>query len=342
MDSYSETPEIYEDDYELLGALKLLTETENASGLESDAFIQTLISVGKLLNERGEYLEALGYFIQGRGVLEAREEQLHPLMSELLAGMGEHYLLQGMLVEALPFYQKSLAVREALAIGNTEESARFHIKAGEILCLQGELEDAKEHMLRAYQILNHLPIPDHFYLGDVTHNLGILLLTEEYFERAVDYFTEAAEHRSKYFGAGSLERADSLWGLGRCYLGTDSTTAALEQFYTAIALREEILGGADEVVKESKNFYRSLSGGAPINSSETTILEISDSPQLLHSDNDLLLALISAASLAVEKDEGELAGNILSLARGLLTGTQSLPPEMTAQILGIFNAPQSK
>lgn len=336
MDSSSDTLEKYDNDYEVLAALQSVSEAEAHTGMESDELVAALITAGQLLNARGEYLDGLGYFIRGRGILELREEQLHPLMSELLAGIGEHYLLQGMLVEALPYYRKSLAVQEALCIGETPDCAFLHMKAGEILCMQGELDDAKEHILRSYQILKNFEQTDHFSLGEVTHNLGIILHAEGQYTRSAEYLTEAAAHRSKYYGAHSLERADSLWALGNCQTAVQAEAHALESFYEAITIREEVLGQDDPLVVESKDFYRSLSRNSVTSASETAIVEISDRPLTRAGDPSLISALLTAALVALEKNEPAIAADVIEVARAHIGGSPDVHA-MTEAVLALFS-----
>lgn len=339
MDLHNDTLEKYGEDYELLEALQVLQEVELRDGIDSDPFVHALSVTGKLLNARGVYLDALGYFIRGRGVLELREEQLHPFMCELLTGIGENYLLQGMLVEALPYYQKALSVGEALCIGETVEAASVHMKAGEILCMQGDLFEAKEHMLRAYQILKAVDTDNYCSLGDVAHNLGIILFSEEHSNRAVDYLKEAEECRKKHFGEQSIERADSLWALGKCYVSLKKEVDALESFYLSLAIRSEILGEEDESVIDAKEFYRSLSDEVTLTPLSTSQRE--ETQILQSSDSQLVVVILEAASLAVRKNQPEIALELLELSKRCINGTEEVPEYVAQTILAAYITAQS-
>lgn len=330
MSSESDQIEQYEDDIELNDALEYLDAVEREHGVESDAFVEALCSVGKLLHTRHNFLDALGYFIRGRAVLETREEQLHPLMSQLLAGIGENYLLQEMYPEALPYYEKAVSVLEALCMAENEDTARLLMKAGELQVMQGELFTANEHFTRAYQILCEVS-PEHYeLLGDVCHNFGVLLLTEKHFDRAYEVLRKGTEYRLKAFGDLSLERADSLVALAAASTELGNHRSALEHLYTALEIRSQILGEDDPLVHDAKARYTSVSQLIEQTTSIPDAVMVSKPGHA--PDLEVLFALISTAALAVRREQGELALKLLELSKEALQTQKEIPQAVLAEI----------
>lgn len=321
------------DDTELSDALGFLDALEREKGIECDEFVEALCAVGRLLHDRNNFLDALGYFIRGRAVLETREEQLHPLMSDLLAGIGENYLLQEMYQEALPYYEKAASVREALCIAENEDTARILMKAGELQVMQGEYFAAHQHLTRAYQILCETAPDNAVLLGDACHNLGILLLSEKHFDRAFEILKKAADYRADSSGQESLERADSLVALAAAGAEIGKLSTALESLYAAVTIREQLLGEDDDLVKDAKSRYRAISEQIS-DSAEVKDAVIKKQPSRASSiepNLEVLFALISTAALAVQKEQGELALKLLALSKDAIS-EKGLPDKLLEQI----------
>lgn len=332
----SELLEKFHEDEELVDALQYLDAVEREHGVQSDTFVEALLQMGHLLHQRGNFLDALGYFIRGRGVLEAREEQLHPLMSDLLAGMGENYLLQNMLQEAQPYLEKAISVREALCVAENPETAMLLMKTAEINVMQGELFPAHEQLTRAYQILCEVSPENYELLGEASHNLGVLLISQKHYDRAMECLKKACDFREKYFDKNSLERSDSLVAYAAACKEVDKNKEGLHALYEAMTIREEILGSEHEAVQDIKDRYRALSEGIDDREVPTGVAKkVSVTRDF---DAEILAALISTAVMAVQKEQQELALKLLELSKQALGSPDEIAQETLQKIQEVVTA----
>lgn len=300
-----------QEDNELLIAKQCVELAEAKYGGQSDQLIEALIQVAVTLHDRAAYLESLGAYIRARTILEGREDLLHPRMADILVGIGEHYLVQDMPIEARPYYEKALSIRNALFIDENTDTAHIHTKVGEIMCIQGEYDEARENLFRALQIYTSQAPDQDEEIGDVLHNIGLLLVSEAQFDRAVDYLKKAIVHREKAFGAESPE---------------------VEESRRILKHSCESLGIQYEEPKRQENRRES----APPQPS----IEASPQPgiiNLMPESSGVLRGLLESALVALNQNSFEAAKEILRVAHKITSGEDQARDQIGSLLSKIEN-----
>lgn len=312
--------EKYSEDIELRETLELLAEITKNSSFDSDPVIELHIRVAELLNTRREFLDGLGVLLHARGILQDRKDQLHPIMANVLAALGENYLNQGMYQESLPYFDKALSIKEALCISENIETALLFMKAGEILGLIGNVIASEDFFHRAYQIVEMVSPESSAIRSDISHNLGIVLLAKNEADRAKSFLLEAIELREKVFGIKSDEVSGSYLALSKVYFALSDKKSSDDSIKHAIAIKESLYGSDDEEVLQLKERFKDLYiVEETIFDSVATGTKISDpivSQPIINKIDDakILQAITLAALVALDQDNLKVAKEILKLS----------------------------
>jgi tetratricopeptide (TPR) repeat protein len=317
-------------DVDLFHALDHYNQVMEKFDKNSDEVVSVQIQIGKLLIERGEFLESLGILNEARGILQDRKESLHPLMAEVLAAIGDYYLLQGMHNESLPYLEKALSVREALCISDNEESARLFMKTGEVYATSHDLSGAEDFFNRAFQVAQEICPDDATINGDICNNLGIVLTSKNEIDRAVTFFKKAVEYRKQEYGPRHEEAALAYLTLANSYEKLNMTMQQAECYYKAIEIREELYGVEDPTVNALKDKYlvlvQILEASNQVQPKQKESLKVQKNSTCKGSkcsvktgkkEIQLARALAKVALIAIEAKNLEVAKSILNLVESV-------------------------
>ena len=302
-------------DPQLAGLVKKYNRVIEESGRDGDDAIAALSSIGQVLLLKGAYLDALGLLNEARGYLQDRRDSLHPLMAEVLASLGDLYLAQGMHLESLPYFEKALAVREALCISENEETARLFMKTGEIFATNQDLSGAEDFFNRAYQVAVQVCPDVPSIRGDIAHNLSLVLMAKGEPDRAIPFLKEAVKFRIDEYGNMHEEAAIAYINLAKGYELDNQPLQQANSLYKAIEVKEELYGIEDPTVNILKDKYQEVlysvtpqeTDNPPVQSKEV-ISDIHIQPASRLSE-----AMIAAAIIALEENNITAAKAILKL-----------------------------
>ncbi len=302
-------------DPQLSGLVKKYNRVVEESGRDGDDAIGTLSAIGQVLLLRGAYLDALGLLNEARGYLQDRRDSLHPLMAEVLASLGDLYLAQGMHQESLPYFEKALAVREALCISDNEETARLFMKTGEIFATNQDLSGAEDFFNRAYQVALQVCPDVPSIRGDIAHNLAVVLMAKGEPDRAIPFLKEAVKFRIDEYGNMHEEAANAYINLAKGYELDNQQLQQANSLYKAIEVKEELYGIEDPTVNTLKDKYQAVLYSVTPTEATTSESIKSDISQTQTSmvSAKLFEVMVAAAIVALEEENINVAKSILKL-----------------------------
>lgn len=302
-------------------AERQLDAAEKHHGVGSQDAIVCLKTIGTILNDMERYPEALGYFIRAREAIETYLGPNHPLMSDVIAGIGENYLRQSMLVEAQMYFEKAFGVREAIGRGDDIHSAGLLVKMGEMYCITSDFEKAKSHLMKALDIFGSSKSNNETVLGDLNHNLGVIAASEELYGQAKGYLEKASRLRESAYGVRAIETSQSLWGLATVCEALNEREKARELYYQVYQIRQELMGDSDPLVEQAREKVDALyiaptEGGrsnTPHPAAELGTPVQGGMPQAFqHYETEVVVHLLSASTLLLECGRIEQAKELLA------------------------------
>jgi tetratricopeptide (TPR) repeat protein len=158
-----------------------------------------------------------------------------------LNNLGYLVRRQGDLASARKYYERSLAIREALTSDDTETATSLD-NLGAVLQLQGDIVGAQPLVERALAIREKAFPPDHPVIAGSLNNLGYLRRKQGDFagalanhQRALDIFEEA-------YGPNHPNTAICLGNIGAVLQMQGNFTEARKRFERALAIRQQNVG----------------------------------------------------------------------------------------------------
>ena len=280
---------------------RLARERDKAQQV-SDLMVD-LFQVSDPANSRGESLSAREVLERGVEQLEGRLESQPEVRASLLDVTGRVYQALGLYEDAAPLLEESLALRESGA-GSASEIAESLSHRGELLRLQGALDEAEETLLRAlerYGALGEEGTPSY---SRVLDRLGVTLLAQGKLDVAEPYFRAALASNLEVYGPESVEGAENLQNLGALSYGRGDFALAEEHFRSALVMRRSLLGeDHPQVAATLNNLGAALAAGGNLTAAEETYIEAlslqrrllgNEHPRVLQSLNNLAMILFSS------------------------------------------------
>ncbi len=179
---------------------------------------------------RGNYSEALNYFIQSSHFYEAADDQSG--VGQIIGNIGIIYQEQGDLPKALSNYTRSLAIEKEfnneLGISNTLNNI------GSIYQQQAEFDLALEYYSESLAIAEKLE--DEEAIAGSLENLGNVFFAKKENTKALEYYSKASDLQKKIgnqFGAAS-----ALLNIGLVYYREGDFLKALEYQNKSLAINE--------------------------------------------------------------------------------------------------------
>jgi tetratricopeptide (TPR) repeat protein len=175
----------------------------------------TLISIGSLMEDRGDYDKALDLYKES--LQTQRDMGDAALQAVCLNNIGSVYLAKGQSEDALTYYQQALQLREKL--NNPVDTADTLHNLGEAYTKTAQYDQAMASYMRALQ-LRRSGSDSHNGALEL-HSMGIVFLEQGRFGAAVSNLNDSvqgfqkAEDRSRLMAQVLIDYADALARAGR-------------------------------------------------------------------------------------------------------------------------------
>jgi tetratricopeptide (TPR) repeat protein len=214
----------------------------------------------QFLRQESRWEEAKEELEQAMRLFEQREYT--PGLARACHELGEFYISQGRLDEALPFYTRLLTLEE-YSDGPTSRAATLN-GIGVIYLEKGRLKEAQAYFEQMVALEGQESSPD--MIAVAIHNIGSVYRVQGQFTMALHYFEQALVLREKI--GNLVDIANSLNNIGGIYDVQSNLERALEYYERALQLREQIgnpidiatsLNNIGLVYKAQDKFAQSLS-----------------------------------------------------------------------------------
>lgn len=214
---------------------------------------EMLLAEAKQITLNRKQAELLAIQPHMRYVTDAAFEREDLLAARLCAAFGEQLQPFRAMDEALRYFHRSLAIREALLKPDDPEIAACLDGLGVTYQMNSDFRTARPYFERALAIWQMRGIEDTLELGQLYVNLGDLLRVQSELEEAQAFLEDGIALIERHLGADHLQVAFSLNHLGYLLYMREQYDAAEQAFRRALAIHERARTGDTRDLAQSLN-----------------------------------------------------------------------------------------
>jgi tetratricopeptide (TPR) repeat protein len=195
--------------------------------------------VGDYLYKRAEFAEAQSCYEQALGLLTEEEEPL--FLAQVLSNLGVLHLMQAHYVQAEPYLQRCLSLRERLLPSTDPLLAQSLNDLAGLYHNQGQYASAESFYQRALALLAPVPGAEDAQAQRILSNLALLYYTRQQYAESEALNARVLAVRETQ-DQQSAETGQSLLNLGYVYYKQQRYDEAGPLFTRALALYEALFG----------------------------------------------------------------------------------------------------
>lgn len=165
----------------------------NNPSIDPVARAQSLLHLGDVYREKGDYPQALAYSQRGSAALEELLAPRHPLLANAWEKTGLTYLYLGHLEEARKLYQQVLNLRFETLGQYHPLVAGVYTNLGNIYWLQADYEESTKRYQIAMAIWNRLNNGHQAQQADLFSNIGNNHFEQEQWQEAIQAYRSALQ-----------------------------------------------------------------------------------------------------------------------------------------------------
>jgi tetratricopeptide (TPR) repeat protein len=232
-------------------AARAVAIKEALFGADDPRVAASLRGLAILVNQNGDYDEALALFERGRHI---NEQAFGPQSLEVgvsldnIASVLRH---QGDYAGARPLVEKSLEIKRRLQGDTSPGVASTMMNLGTTLAMMGDYDGARPLMEGALTIQEKTLPPDHPVLLLSLDNLGELMMLAGDFESARPLEERALKLRLEKLGPVHMHVALSFQNMGELELHTGHPAEAIDYLTRSLQVREKVYGPDHPMVAQS-------------------------------------------------------------------------------------------
>jgi len=222
---------------------------------EAEAASTLAQAVAEMANEANQsglparMLPLLPHLRQAAATAESDSE----LAATLYTNIGYHLQMVADYAGARPYFERALAIDEAVFGPDHPEVARDLNNLGSVLRAMGDLARARPYLERALTIREKVLGGEHPHTANSLNNLGALLYRMGNMAGARPYYERALTIREKVLGGEHPDTALSLNNLGALLDEMGDLAGARPYYERALAICEKVLGGEHPDTARSLN-----------------------------------------------------------------------------------------
>ena len=247
VDVYVQYAYLYEAQSELEKALEwsrraaeLATEYREFRISASQAFT----SRGYIEDSRGNYQNAINYYLTALEILSEEEEsfELHRALSITHNNTGITFRKLGMYDDAMSHYQMALdsAIK---AYGESHaEIAIIYNGIGTFYYSIGDLGTASEYFRQSAATFREAEGENSNRLAILYNNLGLIHIQMDDYENALQFLERAQEIKLNIYGEEHIETAVGYHNLASSYLNNEQYEKAEKNYFLSLEIRQNIYG----------------------------------------------------------------------------------------------------
>ncbi|XP_023929937.1 uncharacterized protein LOC106163909 [Lingula anatina] len=223
-------------------ALYNIEAREEVLGLKHPHTATSYNNIGEILQDMGEYKEALDYYKKG---LEVREEVLgpkHPDTAASYSNIGVVLEHMGKYKEALDHHKKCLEIMEETLGPKHPDTASLYGNIGCVLTDMGRYKEALDYHKKSLEVMEEVLGPKHPNTATSYSNIGCVLTNMGEYKEALDYKKKCLEVEEEFLGPKHPGTALSYSNIGYVLHAMGEYKEALGYHKKCLEVREEVLG----------------------------------------------------------------------------------------------------
>ncbi|MDZ7758233.1 CHAT domain-containing tetratricopeptide repeat protein [Rhodohalobacter sp.] len=247
VDVYVQYAYLYEDRSELDKALEwsrraaeLATEYREFRISASQAFT----SRGYIEDSRGNYQNAINYYLTALEILSEEEEsfELHRALSITHNNTGITYRKLGMYDDAMHHYQMALDSAIKAYGESHSEIAIIYNGIGTFYYSIGDLGTASEYFRQSAATFRKAEGENSNRLAILYNNLGLIHIQMDDYENALQFLERAQKIKLNIYGEEHIETAVGYHNLASSYLNNEEYEKAEKNYFLSLKIRQNIYG----------------------------------------------------------------------------------------------------
>ncbi len=215
-------------------------ERDTAKAVES--YLVDLFDASDPHSAKGGDLPARVLIDRGAAGLASRFANEPAVEASLAEKLGDVYRQLGLYAQALPLFERSLALEQQVSGENAESTARIAVRLAELLRELQQYDRAGQLAQRSLQIRRAVFGPNHQQVADSLNILGILQQIRGRLTESRATFAEAVRIRRATLPPGDQFTALSLGNLGNVERGLGNLDTAQALFSEALEMRRKKWG----------------------------------------------------------------------------------------------------
>lgn len=247
VDVYVQYAYLYEDQSELDKALEWSRRAAELA-MEHPEFripaSQAFTSRGYIEDSRGNYQNAINYYLTALEILSEEEEsfELHRALSITHNNTGITYRKLGMYDDAMHHYQMALdsAIK---AYGESHaEIGIIYNGIGTFYYSIGDLGTASEYFRQSVSTFREAEGENSNRLAILYNNLGLIHIQMDDYENALQFLERAQKIKLNIYGEEHIETAVGYHNLASSYLNNEEYEKAEKNYFLSLEIRQNIYG----------------------------------------------------------------------------------------------------
>ncbi len=140
---------------------------------------------------------------------------------------------------ALQIYKNAYKIRQKIYKNDAEKLAHENVQMGSFYGTLGDIKSAKEHHLKALNLLLKNHDEDNIDVAYCYEWLGRALMVKQNFKEALEYITKAQKIYTKIFGVNHIKIAEIYGAFGTIYRHSKKYENALNAYFKALDIYEK-------------------------------------------------------------------------------------------------------
>jgi len=198
----------------------------------SRGIAESLIKIGSIYQERGDYDAALEHYQKSLEIAE--KEKYLPEKSVSLFQLGVIYQFKCQYDNALSYYKKSLEIRER--IGDNAGISKCLHQVGMIYQMKGDYNVATDYYQKSLEIKER--IGDIAGIAKSLHEIGNIYFQKGDYDVALDKYHKSLEINEKIGDIAGISKC--LHQIGNIHFKKGDYDAAMEQYKKSLEIKENI------------------------------------------------------------------------------------------------------
>jgi len=203
---------------------------------------QSLTTLGHVLEEQGEYEQAVKVYEQVETIHRSQHGDTHLNVAATIADLGSVAKRQGEYEQAIEHFQHVLTMRRSLLQESDPLIAKTHNDLAGAYRYLGRYDEAQKHYAEALNLYRAAYGENHPAIAETMCNVARTLHGQSKLAAAAEMFAAALEMCERLFGTEHIQVANTINDLGDVQYGQGDFKLAATTYRKALDMRRRLLG----------------------------------------------------------------------------------------------------